>query len=66
MADTGMRFERAMLTISSCSPSRSSIITGRYPRGLIAFVGGAQRWAWRGQAYAFVLATDKYPPFSLN
>ncbi len=31
MAETGMRFDRAMLTISSCSPSRSSIITGRYP-----------------------------------
>ena len=31
MAETGMRFDRAMLTIGSCSPSRSSIITGRYP-----------------------------------
>lgn len=27
----GMVFDRAFLTISSCSPSRSSILTGRYP-----------------------------------
>lgn len=30
-ARQGMRFDRAFLTTSSCSPSRSSIITGRYP-----------------------------------
>lgn len=27
----GMRFDRAILTCSSCSPSRASIMTGRYP-----------------------------------
>ncbi|MEL6104850.1 MAG: sulfatase [Planctomycetota bacterium] len=31
LADNGIRFDRAYLTASSCSPSRSSIITGRYP-----------------------------------
>lgn len=31
LAAQGMRFNRAFLTASSCSPSRSSIITGRYP-----------------------------------
>lgn len=31
LAKDGMRFDRAFLTCSSCSPSRSSIITGRYP-----------------------------------
>jgi arylsulfatase A-like enzyme len=31
LAREGMRFDRAFVTSSSCSPSRSSIITGRYP-----------------------------------
>ncbi|PXA04198.1 heparan N-sulfatase [Coraliomargarita sinensis] len=31
LADQGMRFDNAYLTTSSCSPSRCSIITGRYP-----------------------------------
>lgn len=31
LAETGMRFNNAYLTISSCSPSRCSIISGRYP-----------------------------------
>ncbi|MFT7512402.1 MAG: N-sulfoglucosamine sulfohydrolase [Candidatus Omnitrophota bacterium] len=31
LAREGIRFTNAILTASSCSPSRSSIITGRYP-----------------------------------
>lgn len=31
LAKDGRRFDNAFLTASSCSPSRSSIITGRYP-----------------------------------
>lgn len=31
LAAAGLRFDRAFLTCSSCSPSRSSIMTGRYP-----------------------------------
>ena len=31
LAAEGTRYERAYLTISSCSPSRASILTGRYP-----------------------------------
>ena len=31
LAKGGMRFTNAYLTISSCSPSRASIITGTYP-----------------------------------
>ncbi|MHC4404212.1 MAG: sulfatase family protein [Planctomycetota bacterium] len=31
LAAEGMRFDRAFLTISSCSPTRASFLTGRYP-----------------------------------
>jgi N-sulfoglucosamine sulfohydrolase len=31
LAKEGMRFELAFLTCSSCSPSRASMLTGRYP-----------------------------------
>ncbi|NNE93860.1 MAG: sulfatase, partial [Verrucomicrobiales bacterium] len=31
LAERGLRFNNAYLTISSCSPSRCSLITGRYP-----------------------------------
>ncbi len=34
LASQGLRFTEAFLTASSCSPSRASIITGRYPHNL--------------------------------
>lgn len=42
------------------------IITGRYPRPLFDFVVGVARWWLRVQAYATLLVTDRYPPFSLS
>jgi hypothetical protein len=42
------------------------LFTGRYPRGLFEIVESVIRWGNRVTAYAFILVTDRYPPFSLD
>ena len=42
------------------------LFTGKFPRGLFDYVVGVGRWGYRIQAYAFLLSTDRYPPFSLK
>jgi hypothetical protein len=44
----------------------SILFTATYPRALFDYVVGVGRWALRVEAYAILLLTDVYPPFSLR
>ena len=57
LAKEGMRFDRAYITASSCSPSRASIIMGRYPHNT-----GAEQlhWGIPPDSYTFVKQLKEY------
>ena len=42
------------------------VFTARYPRSMFEFIEGVIRWHNRVGAYAFLLITDRYPPFRLR
>jgi hypothetical protein len=42
------------------------LFSGDYPKSLFNFVVDVGRWGLRVGAYAFLLTTDVYPPFSFN
>jgi hypothetical protein len=42
------------------------LFTGRFPKGLFDFIVGVFRWTFRVMAYACLMTTDQYPPFSLD
>jgi len=42
------------------------LFTGKYPQGLFNFNLGCMRWWLRVNAYANLMLTDEYPPFSLE
>ena len=44
----------------------SIVITGKCPEGLFTYLVGVLRWTLRVESYAFLLTTDRYPPFSLE
>ncbi len=56
----------ALLLLASILTWFAILFTGHAPRGLFDFKVGVLRYGTRLSMYAFILTTDKYPPFSLN
>lgn len=42
------------------------LFTGTHPKGIHDYIVGVMRWSIRVEAYALLLTTDEYPPFSLS
>ena len=42
------------------------LFTSQHPKSTFDFVSGVMRWGLRVNAYAFLLVTDEYPPFSMK
>ena len=42
------------------------LVTGQQPKWAFEFLEGLMHWGWRVTAYAFLLTTDRYPPFRLQ
>ena len=42
------------------------LFTGTHPKGIHDYIVGVMRWSLRVEAYALILTTDEYPPFSLS
>lgn len=51
IAGQGMKFTRGYAACQVCSPSRASIMTGKYPtkHGITTYIGDASGEAWRGR-----------------
>jgi arylsulfatase A-like enzyme len=51
IAREGMKFTRGYATCQVCSPSRASILTGKYPtkHGITSYIGDPSGEAWRGR-----------------
>ena len=48
LASRGMRFTQGYATCQVCSPSRASIMTGKFParHGITDWIGAAEMWNW--------------------
>ena len=56
VAQMGMTFTRGYATCQVCSPSRASILTGKYPttHGITTWIGDAAGKAWRAFPITFL------------